>query len=146
MELRNIFRILFGRVKGVITGSWKEIGSYQSIFGTFNGDLYSNDLVRSCIRTLAEHSSKANVRVIRRVNGKQEEGNRLLERMIQYSPNMYMNGKDFLYKIRTRLELDNIVFIYIQRDDIGRCSGLYPMPRASYEAVESHGELFIKFL
>lgn len=65
--------------------------------------------------------------------------------MIQYRPNIYMNGKDFLYKVRTLLEINNVCFIYIMRDDFGKCIGLYPMPTAQLEAVESDGGLYIKF-
>ena len=43
-----------------------------------------------------------------------EKGDKKLQRMIQYRPNMYMNGKDFLYKVRTLLEIHNIVFYLYQ--------------------------------
>ena len=56
-----------------------------------------------------------------------------------------MNGKDFLYKVRTRLEIDNVVFIYIMRDEIDRVTGLYPMPRATHQAKQFNGRLFIEF-
>lgn len=83
--------------------------------------------------------------MIRHVDGQKHPGDINLQRMIQYRPNMYMNGKDFLYKVRTRLELDNTVFIYIQRDMKGRCTGLYPMPPALVEAVDYNGNLYIQF-
>lgn len=120
---------------------WKEIGSYTASFTSFGKDIYANEVVRACVRTLAEHTSKANVKVMR--DGK--EGDKKLQRMIQYRPNPYMNGKDFLYKVRTLLELHNTAFIYIMRDDLARCIGLYPMPHAMYEAVDVAGELYIKF-
>ena len=67
--------------------------------------------------------------------------------MIQYRPNFYMNGKDFLYKCRTLYEINNVLFIYIQRDEFGKCIGLYPMPHGQYEAAEDmRGNLFIKFI
>jgi hypothetical protein len=56
-----------------------------------------------------------------------------------------MSGKDFLYKVRTLYEIHNTVFIYINRDDVGRCVSLYPIPQCPSEAVESEGELFIRF-
>lgn len=141
MNFRNAIKSIFGRIKTYVTSTWKEIGGYTSRFSAFGRDIYANEVVRACIRTLAEHTSKANVKVLR--DGKQ--GDKRLERMIQYRPNIYMNGKDFLYKIRTLLEIHNVVFIYIQRDDMGRCIGLYPMPPAQYEAVEVSGQLYIKF-
>jgi len=57
-----------------------------------------------------------------------------------------MNGKEFLAKVRTLYEINNTVFIYIMRDDYGKCIGLYPMPSAQYEAVEYNGRLYIKFI
>ena len=147
MELRNAIQKIFGGVKRVIkTGTWKEIGTYSATFSTFGADIYANEIVRSSIRALAEHSSKANVKVIRRVDGQRQQGDKRLERLIQYKPNMYMNGKDFLYKVRTRLEIDNTAFIYIQRDEYNKVAGLYPMPKASHESIEDNrGNLYIQF-
>jgi len=147
VEFRNAISKIFGGVKRVITtGSWKEVGNYTAVFSAFGSDIYANEIVRSSIRALAEHSSKANVKVIRRVEGQRQQGDKRLEKLIQYKPNMYMNGKDFLYKVRTRLEIDNTSFIYINRDDMGRCIGLYPMPKAMLEAIEGpFGDLYIKF-
>lgn len=144
-QFRNAMQSIFGKVRSLVTSTWKEIGTYTSRFYSFGSDIYANDVVRACIRTLAEHSSKANVKVVRRVEGGRIEGDQTLQRMIQYRPNLYMNGKDFIYKVRTRVEIDNTAFIYIQRDDRGRCVGLYPMPRAQHEAVEVMGNLYIKF-
>lgn len=141
MRFRNAIQAIFGNLKRYVTSMWKEIGGYAARFTTFGTDIYANEVVRSCIRSLAEHTSKANVRVLR--DGKQ--GDKRLERMIQYRPNLYMNGKDFLYKVRTLLELYNTAFIYINRDDLGRCIGLYPIPQCSSEAVDALGQLYIKF-
>ena len=101
--------------------------------------------MRSCVRALAEHSSKANAKAIRYESDEQKPGDKRLEKMIQHKPNIYMNGKDFIYKVRTRLELDNNAFIYIQRDDFGKCVGLYPMPKATYQALDYGGKLFVEF-
>ena len=141
MRFRNAVKAIFGGIKNFITSTWKEIGTYTARFSSFGTDVYANEVVRACIRTLAEHTSKANVKVLR--DGKQ--GDKRLQRMIQYRPNIYMNGKDFLYKVRTLLEINNVCFIYIMRDDFGKCIGLYPMPTAQLEAVEVAGGLYITF-
>lgn len=142
MNIRSAIATIFGRVRKITTSTWKEVGQYQSMFTAYSSDIYANEVARASIRTLAEHTSKAGVKVLRA--GKQ--GDKKLERMIQYRPNIYMNGKDFLYKSRTLLELYNTVFIYIKRDDSFNCIGLYPMPKAQYEAVEWQDELYIKFM
>lgn len=141
MNLRNAIKKIFGSSKTITASAWREIGTYNSSFTRFGTDVYASEIVRACIRTLAEHTSKANVKVLR--DG--DHGDKKLQKMIQYRPNLYMNGKDFLYKVRTLLEIHNVVFIYISRDDTNRCIGLYPMPAASYEAIDSMGDLFIRF-
>lgn len=116
-------------------GVWQELGGYTAKFSSFGTNLYNSDIVRSCVRPLAEHTSKANA----------VSSDKMLSRILNTSPNMYMNGKDFLAKVRTRLELQNSVFIYIFRGDNGKPTGFYPVPYSSFEAVEYHNGLFIQF-
>lgn len=130
--LQNIFR----NTKIIQKYSrWKELGTYNSIFSSFGQDIYKSDIVRSCIRPLAEHTSKANVKCT----------DKRIEKLLNVNPNMYMNGKDMLYKVRTKLEIKNTAFIYISRDDMGRAVSFYPVPYSYFEAVEYQNGLFIKF-
>lgn len=145
MNLINSIKMLFGTIKNTVGKYWRELGGYSSTFSQFGKDIYANDIVRACVRTLAEHSSKANVKVLRKTDDGRYEGDKKLQRMIQYRPNIYMNGKDFIYKVRTLLEIHNTVFIYIRRDDYGKCVGLYPLPHAECDAIDVGGELYIKF-
>lgn len=116
-------------------GKWKEFGSFQAQFTPFGNNLYKSDIVRSCIRPIAEHTSKASAKCT----------DSKIEYILNYHPNMYMSGKDFLSKVRTRLELKNTAFIYIMRDDKGRATGFYPVPYRSFEALEYNNGLFIQF-
>lgn len=116
-------------------GAWQELGTYTAQFNSFGTNIYKSELIRSCIRPLADHTSKANA-VCTDEN---------IARLLNVSPNMYMNGKDFLSKVRTRLELVNTCFIYIMRDDKGKPSGFYPIPFQRFEALEYENGLFIKF-
>ena len=106
MNFRGAITALFGGKREQTGTAWREIGQYNSYFAPYSGDLYGNDVARSCIRTLAEHTSKANAIV------RQDQA---LEKMIRLRPNLYMNGKDFLYKCRTLYEINNTVFIFINR-------------------------------
>lgn len=115
--------------------TWQELGGYRSYFTSFGNDMYKSDIVRSCIRPLAEHSSKANARCT----------NKSIENILNVSPNLYMNGKDFLAKVRTKLELMNTAYIYIARDELGRPISFYPIPYTSYTALDVNGNLFIQF-
>ena len=115
--------------------SWREFGNYNSRFTTFGTDVYKSDVVRSCVRPIAEHTSKANARC----------SNKELEYLLNMSPNMYMTGKDFLAKVRTRLEIQNTCFIMIARDERLKVVGLYPIPYTSFDALECSGGLYIQF-
>lgn len=132
MSILNIFRPLNKKT----VQRWKELGAYQSIFSVFGNDIYASNTVRASIRPLAELSAKAEAKC----------DDKSLEKVLNQRPNKYMNGHDFLIKIRTRLEVYNMVFIYLERNDRGRVVGFYPVPCAYFEAVEYEDELFIKFM
>lgn len=132
----GVFSNIFGAVRTAVNlARFKELGAYTATFSSFGTDMYKSYLVRSCIRPLAEHSSKANVVC------KDKE----IERLLNENPNMYMNGKDFLYKVRSILELKNTSFVFIQRDDAARVIGFYPVPYSWFEALEAGNGTYIKF-
>ena len=138
MKERRSILDLFKKEKPIQTQtytSFKELGSYKSCFSLFGGDIYASDDVRDCIRALSEHTSKANPRC----------SNKDIERLLSLNPNMYMNGKDMLAKLRNYLEIKNTAFLYIERDNRNKVIGFYPVPYQSFEAVEYKNRLFIKF-
>lgn len=146
MRFRNAIQSIFGKIKTFVASAWKEIGNYTARFSSFGADIYANEIVRACIRSLSEHTSKANARVIRRTESGIVDGDLEIQDMLRYRPNIYMNGKDFLSKCRTLYEINNVLFIYIMRDDRYRVTGYYPMPPAQYEALDVNGRLYIKFM
>ena len=131
MSFWDIFRPL----KSAKQTRWRELGAYTAIFSPFGQNMWQSDLVRSCVRPIAEHTSKANA-----VCTKPE-----IAKILNDSPNMYMNGKDFLSKVRLWLEIKNTAFIYIGRDDTGKIKDFYPIPYSSFEGLEFAGDLYIKF-
>lgn len=131
MSVLDIFRPL----KKMMIQRFKELGTYQATFSVFGNDPYGSSVVRSCIRPLADFSSKAMAQC----------PDEMMSRILNYRPNQYMNGHDFLYKIRTRLELLNTAFIYMERDNKGKIIGFYPVPYSYFEAVEYRNGLFIRF-
>lgn len=114
---------------------WKELGTYQSTFSVFGNNAYNSSVVRSCIRPLAEYSSKARA----------VSDDKRIEQLLNERPNMYMSGHDFVKKIRTRLELLNTAFVYVEKDRRTRVIGFYPVPYSYFEALEYNNGLFIRF-
>lgn len=131
------FRDFFAKKQMKKTMSkWSELGTYKAMFSAFGSDIYASEIVRACIRPLAEFSSKATAKC---------PGNERIEKLLNNKPNMYMTGEDFLLKVRTRLEIYNTVFIFINRDEKNNVIGYYPVPYSSFEALEYNNGLFIKF-
>ena len=134
----GIFQNLFKSVKPQQSRTYttvRELGTYRSHFGAFGNDIYNSDDVRTCIRALSEHTSKANPR----------STDKKVERLLQLRPNRFMNGKDFLAKLRNILEVKNTAFVFIDRDRTNKVIGFYPIPFQSFEALEYNDRLFVKF-
>ena len=115
---------------------FQELGTYKSYFGIFGNNIFDSADVRTAIRTLSEHTSKANPR----------STDKRIERLLQLNPNQYMNGKDFLAKLRNILEIKNTAFVYIERDNTNKVIGFYPVPYQTYTAVEYKDRLFVEFM
>lgn len=126
---------IFTKQKEKKFSKWKELGAYTAVFSVFGNDAYKSSIVRSCLRPLADITSKAYATC----------KDSKMERLLNVRPNMYMSGHDFLLKVRTRLELLNTAFIYIERDDRNKVTSLYPVPYSYFEALEYNKKLFIKF-
>ena len=134
----GIFQNLFKSVKNDQNKTYtqfQEIGTYKSYFGNFGNNIYMSDDVRSCIRALAEHTSKANPKC----------SDKNVYNLLSLRPNKFMNGKDFLAKTRNLLEIYNTAFIFIDRDQRGHTVALYPIPYQTFEAVQYKGEMFVQF-
>ena len=50
---------IFKPLKKLQVKQWKELGTYNAIFSVFGTDIYNSSTVRSCVRPLAELTSKA---------------------------------------------------------------------------------------
>lgn len=133
----NPIKAMISKMKGVrarLTG-FREFGGFTAVFYPFGSDAYKSDLVRACIRPLADQTSKADP-VCK---------DKQLEYMLRFRPNQFMSGKDFLYKIRVQYELYNTAFVLIFREG-SKISGLYPMSYNNVEALEDPiGNIYIRF-
>ena len=136
-ERMNPIKAMLAKLKGVKARltNFRELGGFTAVFYPFGSDAYKSDLVRACIRVLAEQTAKADPIC----------KDKQLEYLLRYRPNQFMTGKDFLYKIRTQYELYNTAFVVIFREG-HRITGLYPMSYNTVEALEDPaGNIYIKF-
>ena len=133
---QNLFKsIMKDRQQTQTYSQFQELGTFKSYFGSFGNDIYASDDVRACIRALSENTSKANPRCTVKN----------IEYLLSLRPNKFMNGKDYLEKLRNILEVKNTAFAFIDRDDKGNVVAIYPVPYQTFEAVEYKTRLFIQF-
>ncbi len=115
--------------------SWREYGSFRATFTSFGANIYASEIVRSCVRTLAEYTSKADI----------ASSNKSVEMTLKYAPNVFMNGSELLGKIRTIYEIENTVFILMDKTPQG-VRNFYPIIYTNFEVLKTDdGMLFIKF-
>ena len=116
-------------------------------FSSFGRDIAKSIIARSCIRPLAEHSSKLNVQIFSRndKNIVRSPENVRLERLLSQSPNPFMNGKDFLYKTRYLLERENTAFIFIEHNTYDEIVAFWPIPFSNVEASLFEDEVWFTF-
>lgn len=147
MELRNMFKKLFGR-NPAVSNEPIEVNHFVSLNQSVNllqaadETNYKSLFVRVCIDSIAENAAKLKPKVLY----KGKTGDEKLQRLLEISPNEYMNAFEFLYKVVTCWATDNNAFIFIKRNkDSGEIEGLYPVNYANCEFVEYHGELYVRF-
>lgn len=147
MEFRNMFKKLFGH-NPVVSNEPIEVDHFVSLNQSVNllqaadETNYKSLFVRVCIDAIAENAAKLKPKVL--LGGKQ--GDEKLQRLLEISPNEYMNTFDFLYKVVTCWATDNNAFIFIKRNkDNGEVEGLFPINYSACEFVEHQGELFVRF-
>lgn len=119
-------------------------------FYAWNGNLYKSDIIRACIRPKAKAVGKLvakHLRVSVNIDGSTnlKVNPDVYMRFLLEEPNPYMTGQMLQEKVATQLQLNNNAFIYINRDDNGYATALYPMPCLSAEAIYNQsGDLFLK--
>ena len=134
----NPIKAMMAKIKSIRVQltSFREFGGFTAVFRPFGSDVYKSDLVRACIRTMANHTSKADPVCT----------DKALEYMLRYRPNQFMNGPDFLRKVRSHYELYGTAFIIIFRDG-KKITGMYPMRFMNIEALEDpKGNIYVRFM
>jgi len=127
-------------------------GYIPVVSNTNNTESYYNYLMRACLRAIATHVAKADIKHIRYVDGDTIPQNSNLVNLLSGQPNPYMNSSEFLFKFATNLLIHNNAFIYLKEDEAGNIVGAYPLNSSFVTYMESEttemddaGNLFIKF-
>jgi len=143
-ELRNLYQQFFGKsAKSELSGAtnFKLLNQTFGYISSFNGDIYNDATIRSCIHAIATNCAK-----LKPQHRKAKTVvNDSLNRMLWLRPNQYMNSFDFVYKIVTQLLCCNNAFVYIHRDGFGNIVGFYPINFSNIRLLDYQGETFVEF-
>ena len=149
MELKSLFSKIFGNDKDTLAPqtatSFQLLDDYKSTFTRYKGDFENDIQVRSCVDTIARNVAKMHPKHIRNSKDKFEIVNDNLYRILAKKPNELQNAYQFYYQVICDLEYYNNSYIYIQRDENYKVSGLYPLSYRTIKLYELDGKIYIQF-
>ncbi len=147
----GLFDFLRPRNRAVSVSQYKMITDEGDGFYAWNGNLYQSDIVRAAIRPKARAIGKTVGKHIR--ESLKPDGGKDVRinpepyiRFLLEEPNPYMTGQMLQEKLAIQLELNNNAFAYIDRDENGYPTAIYPITPTAVEALkDSRSELYLKF-
>ncbi len=148
MERRSLFSRIFGNDKSEVQPTATEVqilDGEKAVFTPYKGDFHNDTDVRACVDAIARNAAKMHPRHIRNFNGKMENVKDNLYKLLAKQPNEVQNAYRFYYQVINNLELYNDSFVYIQRDENLRVTGLYPLDFDESKLYEFKNKLWIKF-
>lgn len=138
---------IFKKREKTVATAVQIINDSTTLFTAFGGDAYSNDIYRGAVDAIARNIGKLKGgHVIRYADHDKVEGDCKLNRLLQVRPNPYMSGYDFLYKFATHYYLYNNAFAFLEHDDQGELTGIYPITCTSVQILSDLcGNLYCLF-
>lgn len=137
---------MFRRNNAVTVSNYKMVTDNGSGFYSWNGNLYSSDIIRACIRPKARAIGKSIAKHIRKTGPKLEVNPDVYMRFLLEEPNPYMTGQQMQEKLAVQLELNNNAFAYIERDGNGYPTAIYPITATTVDALQDErGSLYMRF-
>lgn len=149
MAKRSLFSMIFGNNKSTTETETSEqlelVEGNKAIFTPYKGDFYNDPDVLACVDAIARNGAKMHPRHIRNFSGKMENVKSDLYKLLAKQPNEIQNAYKFYYEVLTSLELYNNAFIYMQRDENLKITGLYPLYFTEVKLYEYQSQVWVKF-
>lgn len=148
MEKRNLFTKIFGTKKEISTTNSKPyelISTANYTFSPYSGKIFDSDIVRAALRPKANAVGKLSPKHIRGEGASLKVNPDAKIKAVLKRPNPYMSMQDFFTKMTYQREINHNAFAYVQRDDFGFVTELWPIPYSLIELLECKGELWVRF-
>lgn len=147
---RSLFKKIFGKDETPSkTGytQFKLLSSTTSTFSSFDGNIYNNDIVRSCIRPKTNAVGKLHpihIRTDVKTGERKYSPNPSIKMLLRF-PNQYMSMQKLLEKMMNQRELTNNAYAFIKKDALGNPLNIFPIPTTKVELLEKNEEVFAQF-
>lgn len=117
-------------------------------FTPISGNAYESDIYRGAVDAIARHGARLKGSHIIRIDGGRQQGDPVMNYILQIRPNPCMSAYDALYKMITHYFSVNNAFAYIQRDDdSGNMTGFFPLNVSGMEFMADAADtLYCKFM
>lgn len=144
----NLISMLFKKNKDPVNTERTEVmNGSPAIFTPFSGNAYESDIYRAAVDSIARNAAKLKPVHVVTIEAQRKPGDSVLNRILQVRPNPYMTSYDMIYKLVTHYYLYNNAFAYLQKDDRGNLTGIYPLSPLNMEYItDLTGTLYCRFL
>ena len=148
MELRSMFKRLFGKEKEVNDRIFEEVkllDDNKAIFTTYHGELEKDSDILTCVDAIARNGAKMHPRHIRNTKDEFKNLTGRTYRLLAKQPNELQNAYQFYYQIIATLEIYNDAFVYVKKDKDLRVEALYPLLYDEGKLYEYNDKLYMRF-
>lgn len=149
MEIRSLFSKIFGSNDNSIppqkSSEFTILDGNKAVFTKYNGDFKNDTDIRACVDAIARNGAKMHPKHISYFKDQLKDLKDNLYNIVAKQPNELQNAYQFYYHVISNLELYNDSFIYIQRDQDFKITGLYPLDFSDGKLYEYKDKIWIKF-
>lgn len=142
-----MFTKIFGSKKPLmVSKAFELISGANNTFTSYDGNIFQNDIVRSCLRPKANAIGKLNAKHVKGEGDNIKLNPSKKIKKILRRPNQYMSMQDFLMKMTLQREINHNAFAYVKRDSFtGEVQEIYPIPYSLVELLDVQGEVYCRF-
>lgn len=149
MNVRSLFASMFGdkSTKEPTNGytRFELLSTNSNSISPWNGKIYDNDIVRSCLRPISTNLGKLNFKYVRNTSdGLKIIKNGQIYYLLKY-PNAYMTMQKLLEKLVNQYEIEGNAYAYVKKDENNNPIAIFPLPARRVELKEYNDELYMKF-
>lgn len=149
MNVRSLFSAMFGdkSTKEPTNGytRFELLSTNSNSISPWNGKIYDNDIVRSCLRPISTNLGKLNFKYVRNTSdGLKIIKNGQIYYLLKY-PNAYMTMQKLLEKLVNQYEIEGNAYAYVKKDENNNPIAIFPLPARRVELKEYNDELYMKF-